>query len=319
MAAGGPGPRPAPGAPWRVFVTGASGLVGTRLRDELLARGHEVVALSRRARAPTGAGPFRWVQGDPGEAGPWLDEALAADAVVHLAGEPIAAGRWTAKRRAELVHSRVDSTRLLVRAFRESPRRPKLLVCASACGIYGSRGEEELAEDAGPGEDFLARLCVAWEAEARRVAAFGMRVVCTRFGVVLSREGGALARMLPIFRAGLGGPLGPRDRFFPWVALDDVAGALAFAIDSDLAGPVNVVAPESVRMGAFAKTLGRVLQRPAVLPVPLFVLKGVLGEMAEALVPGQHVVPAALARAGYAFRQPRLEGTLRRCARTAAA
>lgn len=298
----------------RVFVTGAAGLVGTRLREELLANDHEVVALSRSARTPTGSGPFRWVQGDPREPGPWLEEALAADAVVHLAGESVASGRWTAKRKDELIRSRVDSTRILVRAFRESERRPQSFVCASATGFYGPRGDAELAEDAAPGEDFLARLCVAWEAEARRVAALGMRVACIRFGVVLDASGGALARMLPVFRLGLGGPLGPSDRFFPWVSADDAVGILRLTVESEIAGPVNAVAPEAVRMGEFARTLGRVLGRPAWAPaIPLFALRLALGEMGESLVPGQRVVPAALRAAGYTFRQPTLEAALQSC------
>jgi uncharacterized protein (TIGR01777 family) len=297
----------------KIFLTGASGLVGTRLRDELLAADHEVVALSRSARTPSGSGPFRWVQGDPRAPGPWIDEAVSADAVFHLAGESVASGRWSEARKRELVRSRVDSTRVLVRAFRSAAARPELFVCASACGYYGPRGEEELTEDAAPGDDFLARLCVDWEIEARRVAALGMRVVCVRFGVVLSPRGGALARMLPIFRLGLGGPLGPASRWFPWIVEDDAAGILAFALESDVAGPINAVAPEPVRMGDFSRALGRALRRPALLPVPLFALRLAMGEMGGSLVPGQKVNPAALAAAGYRFRQPTLEGALKSC------
>ncbi len=297
----------------KVFLTGASGLVGTRLRDELLARGHEVVALSRRERSPTGSGPFRWVQGDPCEPGAWTQEAAAADAVVHLAGASVASGRWTEARKRELVRSRIDSTRALVSAFRDAPHRPRVFVCASATGYYGPRGEEELAEDAPPGDDFLADLCVKWEVEARRVAALEMRVVCLRFGVILSTEGGALATMLPIFRLGLGGPLGPGASWFPWLSVEDAAGIAAFAVENEIAGPVNAVAPEAARMRDFAGTLGRVLRRPALLPVPLFALQLALGEMGGSLVPGQRVVPRALADAGYDFRQPTLESALLSC------
>ena len=298
----------------RVFITGGSGLVGTRLREELLAADHEVVALSRGARTPTGHGPFRWVQGDALEPGPWLEEAVAADAVVHLAGESIAGGRWTSRRKEALISSRVDTTKILVRAFRESERRPRVLVCASAVGFFGSRGDEELTEESAPGDDFLARLCVAWEAEARRVAALGMRVACVRFGAVLSPGGGAMSRMLPVFRLGLGGPLGPADRFFPWIGEADAAGVLHFALtEESVAGPVNAVVPEPVRMGAFAKTLGALLHRPALFPVPLFALQLAMGEMGSALVAGQRVLPAALLEAGYAFREPSLEAALGSC------
>jgi len=270
-----------------------------------------VVALSRQARTPTGSGPFRWVQGDPREHGAWTEAAVAADAVVHLAGESIAGGRFTEARKRELSRSRIDSTRALVAALRSADARPRVLVCASATGYYGARAEEVLCEGADAGDDFLARLCIEWEKEARRVVALGMRVVCLRFGVVLGREGGALARMLGAFRLGLGGPLGPPDRFFPWIGLDDAAGVVEFALSSEIAGPVNAVAPEAVRMGEFARTLGRVLRRPAWLPIPLFALKLALGDAAEALVPGQRVIPLALRDAGYRFRQPELEGALR--------
>jgi uncharacterized protein (TIGR01777 family) len=295
----------------RVFVTGASGLVGTGLCEELVRAGHEVVGLSRSDRTSQGNGSLRWVRGDPREPGPWTDEAASADVVFHLAGESVAAGRWSKARKQELVRSRVASTRLLVDALRRAETPPRALVCASACGYYGGGGEDELHEDSPAGTDFLATLCIDWEAEARRVAAFGVRAVCVRFGVVLSRRGGALARMLPIFRFGLGGPLGPGDRFFPWVSETDAIGLLAFALDSDLAGPVNCVAPEPTRMRDFARALGSVLRRPAVLPTPLPLLNLVLGEMAGSLVPGQKVVPRAAERAGYRFREPTLDGALR--------
>jgi uncharacterized protein (TIGR01777 family) len=285
--------------------------VGAGLCEELIRAGHEVVGLSRSDRASRGNGSLRWVEGDPREPGPWTDEAANADAVFHLAGESVAAGRWTKARKHELVHSRVASTRILVNALRRAGTRPRVLVCASACGYYGPGGEAELHEDAPAGSDFLANLCIDWEAEARRVAAFGMRVVCARFGVVLSRRGGALGRMLPIFRLGLGGPLGPGDRFFPWVSEADAIGLLTFALESEIAGPVNCVAPEPVRMRDFARALGGALRRPAVLPTPLVLLKLALGEMGGSLVPGQRVVPRAAERAGYPFREPTLDGALR--------
>ena len=298
----------------KIFVTGASGLVGTGSCEELTRAGHEVVGLSRGRRED---GAVRWLQGDPGQPGAWTDEAVRADAVVHLAGEPVASGRWTKARKRELVRSRVESTRALVDALRRSSPRPRVLVSASACGYYGARGEEALAEDASPGSDFLASLCVDWEAEARAAAALDVRVVCLRFGVILSRRGGALATMLPIFRLGLGGPLGPGGSFFPWVSEMDAFGLIAFALEHEaLSGPVNVVAPEPARMGEFARTLGRVLRRPAVLPVPTLVLRVTMGEMGGSLTPGQKVIPEAATRAGYVFREPTLDSALQSLLRT---
>jgi len=209
------------------------------------------------------------------------------------------------------VRSRVESTRILVDALASAPRRPRLLVCASACGYYGPRGEELLTERSTPGDDFLARVCRDWEAGAARAAALGIRVVQVRFGVVLSARGGALATMLPIFRLGLGGPLGPGERWFPWVSEVDAVSLLAFALAADVEGPLNAASPEPVRMRDFARTLGAVLRRPAFLPVPELVLRLALGEMGGSLVPGQRVVPEVAIRAGYRFREPTLEAALR--------
>jgi len=184
-------------------------------------------------------------------------------------------------------------------------------VCASACGYYGSRGEEELSESSPPGSGFLAQLCCEWEAEADRAEALGIWVVKLRYGIVLSARGGALKQMLQLFRLGLGGPLGPGHRWFPWVAEADTLGLLRFTLEREIAGPVNVVAPGASRMSEFARTLGRVLGRPALLPVPELWLKLVLGEMGGSLTPGQHAVPRAALEAGYGFRQPTLEGALK--------
>jgi len=300
----------------RVFLTGASGLIGGRLAADLLGEGHEVRAISRRHRSGTadsggrGTPGIEWVVGDVGESGAWCDALDGCDAVVHLAGEPVAAGRWTPARKQRLVASRVESTRLIVAAMQRASRSPSSLVCASASGFYGARADELLTEDSPPGDDFLARLCVDWEKAASAASSDGVRVVQLRFGVVLSASGGALARMILPFKLGLGGPLGPGGRWFPWVHEDDAVGLARFALLHPIAGPLNVVAPCSVTMGEFAKALGRALRRPALLPLPEPLLKLALGEMAVGLIPGQKIEPRVAAAAGYVFRHSTLAEAL---------
>jgi uncharacterized protein (TIGR01777 family) len=299
--------------PDRIFVTGASGLLGTKLCAQLARDAHPVVAISRQGQPGRSAPGVSWITGDITQPGPWFKEIDGARAVVHLAGEPVAAGRWSDARKRSMVRSRVESTLRIAEAIEYAQVKPSVLVCASATGYYGSRGDRELLETAGPGNDFLSQLCVDWEESARAVEAAGVRVVSLRFGVVLSRDGGALARMLPIFRLGVGGPLGPADRWFPWIHESDAVGLIDFALNDDkaaLSGVVNAVSPGAVRMGEFAKTLGRVLKRPAFLPVPLRALRMALGEAGEALVPGQHVVPQKAIAAGFKYRFPNLERAL---------
>ena len=299
-----------------VFVTGATGLIGRQLCARLVADGHAVTALSRSAPGPEAArtsepAALRLVRGDPAESGGWTMELGDADVVFHLAGASVAGGRWTAARKRELRASRIDSTRALVAAFEASGQPPKAFICASAVGYFGPRGEESLTETSAPGSDFLAQLCIDWEAEAARAEALGVRTVSLRFGLVMSGAGGALASMLPIFKLGLGGPLGPADRWFPYIGNDDALGLCHLAMESDLRGPVNVVAPEPARMGEFARTLGGVLRRPAILPMPLWALRLALGELGESMAPGQRVEPTRALAAGYAFREPTLERALR--------
>ena len=295
----------------RIFVTGATGLVGGLLCERLAADGAEVVALSRRAGARVGAA--RLVVGDVTQPGAWQDEIDGAAAVVHLAGESIAASRWTSRVKQAIRASRIEGTRNVARAITRAAVRPGVLVCASAAGLYGPRGEERLDESSPPGDGFLARLCVDWEREARGAESPATRVVSLRFGMVLSRRGGALSRMLPVFRAGAGGPIGPAHRYTPWIHERDAAGLACFAVQDAgraLSGPLNAVAPECVRMGDFARTLGSVLGRPALIPVPEIALRVLLGEAADAVVPGQHVVPRAARDAGYGFVHPELRGAL---------
>jgi uncharacterized protein (TIGR01777 family) len=292
----------------KVAVTGASGLVGSALVPFLSGGGHEVVRLVRRA--PRAEGEVRW---DPARGE--IDRAglEGVDGVVHLSGENLAGGRWTAARKARLVDSRVGSTRILARALAELDRPPKVLVSMSAVGYYGARGDAWVDESSPADGDFLSRLCVDWEAAAAPAVEAGLRVAHPRLGVVLSPAGGALGKMLLPFRAGLGGVVGPGTQYMSWVAIDDVLGALHLALTAEaLEGPFNVVAPEPVTNREFTKTLGRVLGRPTVTPVPAFALRLALGEMADAtLLASTRVRPRRLEETGYAFRLPALEGALR--------
>jgi uncharacterized protein (TIGR01777 family) len=234
------------------------------------------------------------------------------DAVVHLSGETVA-GRWSEAKKARILESRRRSARLLAEAVAALERPPQAFVCASAVGYYGNRGAERLTEDSPPGKGFLVEVVREWEAATRPAAEAGTRVVNLRFGIVLSREGGALAQMLTPFRLGVGGPLGSGRQYMSWIALDDVVGVVQHALRStDLSGPVNTSAPEPVTNKDFARTLGRVLRRPALLPVPPLVLRLMFGEFAdEGLLWGQRAVPAKLAASSHSFRFPELETALR--------
>jgi uncharacterized protein len=299
----------------RIAVTGATGMIGTALVRALVGRGDEVTALSRnaeRAGAALDVPAATWA--DPKAEQPPLDALRGRDAVVHLLGEVIAQ-RWSNDTKREIRDSRVLSTRHLVDALRELPpeERPRVLVSGSGAGWYGHRGDERLDESTRePGDDFLAQLSVDWEGEARRAEELGVRVVLNRTGIVLSDSGGALAKMLPFFKAGVGGPVAGGRQYMPWVHVDDVVGATIFALENEEArGPVNVTAPEPVTNRELSKTLGRVLRRPAIAPVPALALKVLYGEMAEIVTTGQRAVPARLTELGYTFRQPELEAALR--------
>ncbi len=287
----------------RVIIAGASGLIGRALSGALRREGIEVRRLVRRP--PAGAEAFAW---DPA-AGTLDGRALdGVDAVLNLAGRSIASGRWTRRTRAEMVESRVRSTRLLVDTIGTIPVRPAVFVSASAIGYYGDRGDEILTEASPAGHGFLADLVRAWEAEALRALALGVRVVCSRFGLILARDGGAMGPLLPLFRLGLGGPLGSGRQWWSWIHLDDVAAAVIAAITTPaLEGPVNVVGPQPVSNRNFARALGAALRRPAILPAPDFALRLVLGAMAdEMILSSQRVTPAKLRAEGFAFRWPEL-------------
>jgi uncharacterized protein len=285
----------------RLLVTGASGLVG-----QLLARRTAITPLPR-GRPASGSGPC-W---EP-RAGVVHADGEPIAAVIHLAGASIGGGLWTARRKAAIRSSRVDGTRTLVRWIRERRQKPAVLVCASAVGFYGDRGEEGLTEDSAPGEGFLAEVCRAWEHEALQAEEAGVRVVRARFGVVLSRDGGALRAMEPVFKLAMGGPLGNGKQWFPWIHGDDLADAILWlAADEKHAGAYNLVAPDAVRQGDFARALGEIMHRPALLPVPGFVLRTAPGSMGqEMLLTSQHVAPARLMREGFVFRCPTLAAAL---------
>lgn len=296
----------------RVVVTGGTGFVGRALVEQLVARGDEVVVLGRTAgdpRTPAGAKSLAWT---PTRDGPWGDVVDGAGAVVHLAGDPVMGGRWTAEKKRRIFDSRVESTRALVAAMTRARVRPPVFVCASAVGYYGPRAPlEEVDEDTAPGGDFLSSVCRAWEAEAVAAESLGVRVVRARVGIVLGRGGGALAEMLPAFRGFVGGPVGSGEQVLPWVHLADAVGLLLLAIDDgSLAGPLNLTSPNPVSMRAFATELGRVLRRPSALRVPPFLLKAALGEAAQALLTGQRALPRRALAAGYRFRFDDLHAAL---------
>jgi uncharacterized protein (TIGR01777 family) len=295
----------------RVTVSGATGLLGPRLVSSLRERGAEVTVLTRypeRARERLGAvEAVRWdLMAEPAPAA-----ALEGrDAVIHLAGEPVAQ-RWSAAAKEAIRESRVRGTRNLVASLAELGRRPGVLVSSSAIGFYGAHGEEPLDEEAPAGGDFLAQVCLAWEAEANRAAEHGVRVVTVRTGVVLDGSGGALAKMLPPFRLGVGGPVAGGRQYISWIHTDDLVGLMLAALEGESwSGPINATAPEPVTNAEFSRALGRALHRPALLPVPGLALRALYGEMAAVVTTGARVVPAKPLVLGYEFAHPHLQEAL---------
>ena len=297
---------------WTVAVTGASGLIGSALVTGLTSAGHRVVRVVRGAGAASVAGQ-RLARWDPESGALEPSELAGADAVVHLAGESVAGGRWTEAKKRRIRSTRVDVTRRLAEALPRLERPPRLLVSASAVGYYGDRGSEILREDSAPGPGFLAEVCREWEAATDPAARAGIRVVRLRIGMVLSRRGGALGAMLTPFRLGAGGPVGSGVQWVSWIAIDDLVGAILHALATEsLAGPVNAVAPEPVTNRELARTLGRVLRRPALLPLPAVAARLLFGQMAdELLLASARVEPARLRATGFTFRHARLEDALR--------
>jgi uncharacterized protein (TIGR01777 family) len=291
-----------------ILVTGASGLIGQALIPVLTTGGHRVTCLVRFK--PRGGESLVYWNPAAGDIDAPKLEGFGA--VVHLAGEPIT-GRWNATKKTAIRESRVKSTRLLCETLARLSKRPRVLVAASASGYYGDRGDEVLREESGAGSSFLSQVCQEWEAATKAAAEGGLRVVNLRFGFVLSRAGGGLAKMLPAFKMGAGGKIGSGKQYMSWIGIDDLLQIILFATTAEtLNGPVNAVAPNPVTNLVFTKTLGRVLGRPAIFPMPAFAVRLAFGEMGkELLLASTRIEPAQLLSAGYQFRFPELEGALR--------
>jgi uncharacterized protein (TIGR01777 family) len=296
----------------RIFMTGGTGFIGSRLVDRLARDGHEILVLSRSSRpVPDLSRRIIYVPGDPTRPGPWQDEARTCGAAVNLAGASIF-HRWTKMWKRAILESRVATTRNLVDAVGSPPGTIPVLISASAVGYYGPRGDEELGEDAAPGSDFLAGVTSAWESEALRAEKSGARAAVLRFGIVLGKGEGALGTWGPLFKAFLGGPVGNGRQWFSWIHVDDLIEAIVSALsDPGIQGPVNACAPNPVRNRDLAKALGKALRRPSFFTVPGFAVRAVLGEFAESLLTGQRVVPAKLQARGFAFRHPEIGEALR--------
>ncbi len=297
-------------------VSGSTGLIGRRLVQELAAGGHQVTVLQRRpGPVPAGVQAAAWPQ--EGSAERWAECLQGLEAVVHLGGSPIAAGRWTHERKREILASRVQATGRLISALATAGVRPKAFLCASAVGYYGPCGDEPLDEGSPPGDDFLSRVCVAWEGAAADAASLGARVVHLRTGVVLAPEGGMLARLMPFFRLGLGGPVGSGRQWLPWISLEDEVAAIRMLMErADASGPYNLTAPQPVTSRSFARQLGQALRRPSAMPLPAAVVRLAFGEMGEAvLLSGQRALPRRLQDLGFSFRDADLRAALDACLR----
>ncbi len=290
----------------RIAITGATGLIGAALREHLAAQGHELRCLSRKAPPQPG-----WYSWDPGSGAPPRESLEDSDAVIHLAGEPVAQ-RWTSRVKQRIRSSREQGTQALVKGLAALPRRPGVLVSASAIGYYGDRDNEVLGERAAPGSGFLPEVCVEWERSAQLADALGIRVVCMRIGIVLDAQGGALAKMLPPFRLGLGGPIAGGYAWMSWIHVQDLARLFAWAVENPhVRGPVNAVSPGAVPNAEFTRGLADALHRPAVFPVPALALKLMYGEMASVVLGSEHVIPEVAVQSGFQFAWPELNPALR--------
>lgn len=295
-----------------IIVTGGTGFIGNALVERLLQERHNVILLTRNPVKVQSRPNLRMEKWDAKTIGPWEEVVHSADAVINLAGEIIAGKRWTKRQKEVILGSRVDATRVLVRAIEQASKKPSLLVSASAVGYYGSVPLGDVPESFPRGSDFLADVCGRWEEEALAAAKSGVRVVTPRLGVVLAHDGGALARMLLPFKLFVGGPFGDGKQWFPWIHRDDVVEGILFLLrSSTISGAVNFVAPEPLTMKEFSRRIGGILRRPSWAPVPSLALRILLGEMADMLLTGQRVIPKKLTDAGYVFRYPSLTEALR--------
>ena len=283
----------------KILITGASGLIGKALQNSFAEKGHDLLLAGRSE--PRAANQIQWTI-ESGFADPRRLEGI--DAFIHLAGENISALRWTDEKKRAIRDSRVLGTRSVMDAIGKLKQKPKVFIAGSATGYYGDRGDEVMTENDGPGDTFLSEVCKAWEAESRRAEDLGVRSVLLRTGIVLSKDGGALAEMLTPFKLGVGGVVGSGRQWMSWISLEDVVGAINFALENDeLSGPINVVAPNPVTNKEFTRTLGEVIHRPTILPLPQFAVKLAFGEMGDALLlDSTRVIPERLANAGYKFK-----------------
>ena len=295
----------------KILISGATGLVGTALAPVLTAKGHEVFKLVRKA--PSTASEIRW-DSEKGFSPADLERLEGFDAVVHLAGDNVASENWSDDKKRRIRESRTVGTKVLVDALKKCQQPPKVFVSASATGFYGNRGAEELTEDSEAGDGFLPEVCKDWESEIRKASDFGARVVMLRIGIVLSKDGGALDKMLTPFKFGVGGVVGSGEQYMSWIALEDLLRVIVFAVENEnVRGPVNTTAPEPVTNEEFTKALGEALNRPTVIPVPEFAIKLLYGEMGEALVlGGNRVLPKRLEAAGFKFENTDIRKTLRK-------
>jgi uncharacterized protein (TIGR01777 family) len=294
----------------KVLITGGLGFVGTQISIRLLKEGNQVTVVDRSPQAAPYTPPdVRYVSADTTMPGDWQDEIAVQDAVINLAGASIFS-RWTAQTKRIMYDSRILTTRNVVDAI--PANKGSLLCSTSAVGYYGFRGDEELTEEDGPGDDFLARLAADWEGEALKAAEKGVRVTITRFGLVLGKTGGVLGQMIPLFKKFIGGPLGTGKQWFSWIHMEDLLSAFLFVFNNkDIQGPVNFSAPNPVRNRDLATALGEVLKRPSLLRTPAFVLRLVLGEFGSVVLKGQRVIPSRLLKHGFAFTYPEIRGALR--------